>query len=331
MGLKKAALWARPLADAVLLVPTAAAAATLRLVRRLGLQRLPWTRKTLFSIGIFPLRRDYYEPAFHPADLPGDQAAARPLPGLDMNLPAQLRRLQEIVALDAPPPFPDRRPPGDPLTFFYENENFKSGDACAWWATILLQRPRCIVEVGSGYSTLIARQAIAALPHDCRHICIEPYEQPWMERCGAEILRRPVESLDPATFDALAADDILFIDSSHMIRPGGDVLFLYQQVLPRLKPGVLVHIHDIFTPRDYLPEWLFEENKFWNEQYLLEAFLAGNGDYEVVLALNHLKHERYAELNAAFPRLTPDREPGSFYIRRKENAGPYGPALKSGS
>lgn len=314
MGIKTVFLWARPLVDALLLPFASGSALILRLVRRFGLQRLPLTRKALYWVGIFPLRRDYYEPAFHPADLPRDPTQERALPGLDMNLAAQLQCLQQIRALDKPPPFPDRA--SDPLTFFYDNENFKSGDACAWWAMILLQRPRCIIEVGSGYSTLIAREAMTALPHDCRHICIEPYEQPWLERCGAEILRSPVEALDPATFDQLEAGDILFIDSSHMIRPGGDVLFEYLQILPRLKPGVLVHIHDIFTPRDYLPEWLFDENKFWNEQYLLEAFLTGNRDYEVVLALNHLKHSHYDELSAAFPRLTPTREPGSFYIRR---------------
>ena len=314
MGGKRAVLWLMPIADILLTPFCLLAAMVLRFARRLGLHRLPLSRRALFAVGIFPLRRDYYEPAFHPDDLPGEQGGARALPGLEMNLSRQLDLLEEIVALEKPAPFPDERQ--DELTFFYKNENFKSGDACAWWAMILLQQPRRILEVGAGYSTLIAREAIAALPHACRHICIEPYEQPWLEDCDAEIIRQPVERCDPSLFDQLEEGDILFIDSSHMIRPGGDVLFEYLQILPRLKKGVLVHIHDIFTPRDYLPEWLHQENKFWNEQYLLEAFLTLNRDFEVVLALNHLKHQHYDKLAAAFPKVTPDREPGSFYIRR---------------
>jgi hypothetical protein len=311
---KKALLAVLPLADLLLLPFAGAGALTLKLARRVGLQRLPWTRKLLYGIGLFPIRRHYYEPAFHPADLPGDPGKDRPLPGFDMKLPAQLALLQEIVEMKAPAPFTDR--PISDLDFYYENENFKSGDACAWWSMILRFQPHCIIEVGSGFSTRIARRAIAELPHDCRHICIEPYEQPWLERCGAEVIRQPVEQVGPALFDQLGENDILFIDSSHIQRPGGDVLFEYLQILPRLKKGVLVHIHDIFTPRDYLPEWLLDENKFWNEQYLLEAFLTLNEDFEVLLALNHLKHRHFDALEAAFPRLTADREPGSFYIRR---------------
>ena len=100
-----------------------------------------------------------------------------------------------------------------------------------------------------------------------------------------------------------------------MIRPQGDVLYEYLNIIPQLQSGVLVHVHDIFTPRDYLDNWIRRDVRFWNEQYLLEALLGNSARYEVVAALNLLKHEHYAELKRVCPYLESDREPGSFYFR----------------
>jgi hypothetical protein len=111
-------------------------------------------------------------------------------------------------------------------------------------------------------------------------------------------------------------NDILFIDSSHVIRPHGDVLFEYLQVLPSLNKGVVVHIHDIFSPKNYPSRFLKDEVKFWNEQYLLEAFLTHNDSWEVIGSLNYLHHNYYKNLKSVAPFLSPEREPGSFYIRK---------------
>jgi len=125
-----------------------------------------------------------------------------------------------------------------------------------------------------------------------------------------------VQDLPVAFFGVLEKGDLLFIDSSHMIRPQGDVLYEYLQLLPTLAPGVIVHVHDIFTPRDYLESWVIDEVKFWNEQYLLEALLTDTKSWKVLGALNFLKNNYYRELKAKCPFLTPDREPGSFYLER---------------
>jgi hypothetical protein len=120
-------------------------------------------------------------------------------------------------------------------------------------------------------------------------------------------------------FESLASGDILFIDSSHVIRPQGDVLFEYLSILPRLSHGVLVHIHDIFTPKDYLTEWVVNERRLWNEQYLLEAFISMNRGFRVIGALNFLKHHHPDPLGAKLPVLRQElsqREPGSFWIVR---------------
>ena len=120
-----------------------------------------------------------------------------------------------------------------------------------------------------------------------------------------------------AVFSQLEANDILFIDSSHIIRPQGDVLFEYLELLPTLASGVTVHMHDIFSPRNYPAEWLKEEVRFWNEQYLLEAFLAHNADWEIVAALNYLQHAHPAKLKTVCPYLEGSGQPGSFYMRRR--------------
>ena len=93
-----------------------------------------------------------------------------------------------------------------------------------------------------------------------------------LEKIGVTVIRQKVEGLGKAVFAELEKGDILFIDSSHIIRPQGDVLFEYLESLPSLNRGVIVHIHDIFSPKDYLKEWVTNEVRFWNEQYLLEAF-----------------------------------------------------------
>ena len=94
------------------------------------------------------------------------------------------------------------------------------------------------------------------------------------------------------------------------------MLFEYLEIIPTLTKGVIVHVHDIFSPRNYPKEWIEDEVKFWNEQYLLEAFLSHNHSWEVIGALNYLHHNHYAKLKAVAPYLTPDREPGSFYLQR---------------
>jgi hypothetical protein len=139
---------------------------------------------------------------------------------------------------------------------------------------------------------------------------------PWLERSGVRVIRERVETVDQALFRSLEAGDLLFIDSSHVIRPQGDVLCEFLEILPQLRPGVAVHVHDVFTPRDYPRSWVVDKVRLWDEQYLLEALLSGSRDWKVLGAVNCLKHDHFTALQAACPFLTRDREPGSFYIER---------------
>lgn len=293
-----------------------------RTVRDWGLERLPLTRRALDLIGVLPIRRHYHEPLFHGGDLRHALQAPRSLPGLDLREDAQLALLEAFDYEGELTAFPME----DPGTggFHYNNGMFESGDAELWYSMIRHRKPRMIVEVGSGMSTHLARAALRKnaeeVPgYSCRHVCIEPFEAPWLEGAGVETIRKRVEEVDMALFEALGPEDFLFIDSSHVIRPQGDVLFLYLTVLPRLRSGVTIHAHDIFTPRDYPSAWLLERKWLWNEQYLLEAVLTENTRLEVQLAANHLAHEQKEALAAkapAFRQQASWREPGSIYLRR---------------
>ena len=208
-----------------------------------------------------------------------------------------------------------------PPQFYIRNGGFEAGDAEYWYSVIRHFKPSRIIEIGSGNSTLIARQAIARnLAEDCayrcEHLCIEPYEMAWFESTGVQVLRKRVEDVEPSLFKKLGKNDILFIDSSHVIRPQGDMLTEFMLILPKLASGVVVHVHDIFSPRDYSSKAIMREVSFWNEQYLLEAFLTHNLEWEIIGALNYLQHRHHALLKKVCPYLVESKEPGSFYLRR---------------
>jgi len=306
--------------DAILSVLVIVPARLLLWYRKIGSARLPITTRRLRKIGVFPVRNHYYEPLFNTQQLSHPLATDRHLPGLDFNVPAQLDLLgklcfaEELKSLHL-----DRR--NDAIdSFQIKNGSFESGDAEFLYQFIRFIKPHKILEIGSGNSTKIARTALARNKDEsggqCEHICVEPYEQAWLEELkGIRVIRSPIEDCPFDWSNELDAGDLLFVDSSHMIRPQGDVLKEYLEIFPQLKAGVVVHVHDIFTPRDYPKSWLVDEVRFWNEQYLLEALLTNSSRYEVIAALNFLQHNHFESLSKVCPYLSEEREPGSFYFR----------------
>jgi len=296
------------------------AAWTMRWIRSRGVERLPYCKGVLLRTGVFPIRDHYYEPQFDLRTTRRPLAQERPLPGIDWNVDEQIALLNIMCLADELAETPLDKP--DHLGFYLNNGSFESGDAEFWYQMVRLKKPRRIFEVGSGNSTLAAIQAVRRNQiedpaYTCKHICIEPYEMPWLEQTAVSVVRKKVEDLDIGFFSELQEDDVLFIDSSHIIRPDGDVLFEYLELLPTLNKGVIVHIHDIFSPRNYPEEWLVEKVLFWNEQYLLEAFLTHNASWAVVGSLNYLHHRHYESLKSVAPFLERGCEPGSFYIQKR--------------
>ncbi|WP_293680415.1 class I SAM-dependent methyltransferase [uncultured Phenylobacterium sp.] len=163
---------------------------------------------------------------------------------------------------------------------FWLNSWYPPLDAMA--LTLMLRRhePRLFVEIGSGASTKFARRAVAAHGLRTRLVSIDPQPRAEVDRLCDQVIRKPLEQVDPAVFGALAAGDILFLDSSHRAFQNSDVTVFFLEILPRLKPGVLVHIHDIYLPDDYISGHVFRQ---WNEQYLLAvALLFGDKSFEIL-------------------------------------------------
>jgi hypothetical protein len=159
--------------------------------------------------------------------------------------------------------------PSNPFSPLWNNGYFTSLDAASLCGFLLSRRPRRLIEIGSGNSTRFARQAINYGKLPTRLISVDPEPRYDIDKLCNLVIRAPLESCDQKVFDELDAGDVLFMDSSHWAGGNSDVVVFYLEILPHLKPGILVHIHDIFWPCDYTRRW------DWgiNEQYMLGAML----------------------------------------------------------
>ena len=240
------------------------------------------------------------------------------LPGIEMNESTQLELLRrQIPKFRAEyEQFPITLPENG--SGFYVNNNLFGGvDALIAYCVVRHFQPRLIIEVGSGFSSLVVAQA-AEKNKNSGLICIEPFPRDFLREGFPglrSLIEKKVQDIDLDFFSQLESGDILFIDSSHTVKIGSDVNYLFLEVLPRLRPGVIVHVHDIFLPLEYRRDWVLDELRFWNEQYLLQAFLEFNSEFEVLLATSYLNHYHKADLKAAFPGLD-WWEGGSFWMRR---------------
>ena len=174
--------------------------------------------------------------------------------------------------------------------FSLENAYYTSPDAEVLYAMVRLHKPRCIIEVGSGNSTLLFRQAINDGGLNTKLTSIDPNPRRQVEHHADEVIRARLETLYPQEISLrLQANDFLFVDSSHEIKTGNDVVTLFLTILPTLVPGVIIHLHDIFLPFDYPKEWIVDFGWGWNEQYLLQAMLQGGNEFEVLWAGHHFE------------------------------------------
>jgi predicted O-methyltransferase YrrM len=251
------------------------------------------------------------------AELDWEQASE--LPGIAMNDAAQLHFLKEVF-----PQFQSEyarfpaEPTDSPYEFYFDNPMFSGTDALVLYGIVRHFKPRRVLEVGSGFSSRVTAKALQANGSG-EMICIEPYPQEVLRKefpVLRELIDTEVQQVELEVFQKLEANDVLFIDSSHVVRVGGDVDFLFLEVLPRLAPGVIVHVHDVFIPFPGRRDWVLEERRFWNEQQLLQAFLIGNSDFEVLFANAYANDKYPAELRAAFPS-SPWWGGGSFWMRRR--------------
>lgn len=271
----------------------------------------------------------FYSPVCDPREL-AERAAElwpdqpRPCLGIEFNDASHVDILERwfpkyLDGFD----YPEEGPTDDQLTHYYiNNSQFGWLDARALFVFLRALRPRQVIEVGSGYSSLLMADINRRfLGGQCTIRCVEPYPRPFLQNGVpglAEVIVERVQTVPLETFEALAAGDVLFIDSSHVAKTGSDVNYLYFEVLPRLRPGVLVHIHDIPLPTEYPKEWVLEHNRSWNEQYLLRALLMYSHAFEIVFGCHYawLSHPALVSRALGLPA-GQGYGGGSFWIRRR--------------
>jgi predicted O-methyltransferase YrrM len=272
---------------------------------RVRVRRLAFAAATLFG-----LRRGFFIPYRYAASAaPAEYPALRPLfAAAEPRFAALLEAIEayrgdllSIAAGDGPARF--------------DQDWFPRLDAAAAYALVRGERPRRIVEIGSGHSTRFLARAVADGSLATEITYVDPAPRAAIAALGVHHRLELLTAADPDLFGGLAAGDILFIDSSHIAMPGTDVDRLILDVLPRLAAGVLVHVHDIFLPDAYPPEWAW---RGYNEQLLVGALIQG-GAFELVFASRYaatrLMHRLEESVLAALPLAT-DAHETSLWLRK---------------
>jgi predicted O-methyltransferase YrrM len=220
--------------------------------------------------------------------------------------------------------FPDQ-PAKDAWIFHTNQTTFRYVDAQALYCFVREFAPKKMIEIGSGYSTMISAQAIRQNKldnpsYDCDFRAIEPYPNPII-KAGFPglngLIDQPVQDVPLETFTSLGENDILFIDSTHTVKLAGDVNYEFLEILPRLKKGVIVHVHDIFLPYEYPRNWAEDAHLFWAEQYLVHAFLLHNDSFEI-LWMSHYLHRTHSGLLKDSMKYYDPNSPfvGSLWMRK---------------
>lgn len=307
--------------DVFLFPLTVISAIWFRRIRRLGIHNMPLTAATLRLVKIYPLKNHFYEPLIDRSSLDRKYRNMRVLRSFNWNTVEQLKILDSFSFQNELKEIQIEYT--NENLYHYDNSYFGAGDAEYFYSIIRRYKPNKIIEIGSGYSTLIGIYAISKnkeedKSYSCEYVCVEPYKRKWLETLPVKLVRKRIESIEIEQIDVLNKNDILFIDSSHMIRPQRNVLHEYLNLLPQLKSGVLVHIHDVFSPQDYPNEWIIDGDKFWNEQYLVEAFMSFNSDFRIIGALNYLFNEHKESICKKLPmvRIIQPKYLQSFWIAR---------------
>lgn len=288
--------------------------------------------RTVFAcgqrLGLNITARHYESPIPYVRELPEEIWDTRTdMIGIDLRTDEQVELIREFAGRyrDEYERFPIEYQ-GVPGQYYVNNRYFESVDGEALYCFIRYFKPERVIEIGGGNSTFLIVQSmlknrqedpgyggeLAVIDPNPREYLNDP--PPFLR----SLKKMRVQDVCLDEFEALGADDILFIDSSHALSIGSDVRCEILEILPRLKPGVIIHLHDIFLPAEYPRDWVIDDMRFLNEQYLLQAFLAFNQQFEILFAASHMHLDHPALLEEAFKTYRRDRtRPGSFWMRRK--------------
>ena len=282
-------------------------------------------RDAMVKAGGFVPPGHFYSPVVSIEEATRDQARifrepTRSVPGIDFNESAQLELLACFEGFYASIPFHPRKTDGQ--RYYYENPAYSYSDAIFLHCMIRHLSPSRIIEVGSGFSSCAILDTNAAFfDNHISTLFVEPY--PTLlnslitdeDRRRIEIVPQRLQDVALGIFAELRPNDILFVDSTHVSKAGSDVNFLFFEILPELKSGVFIHIHDVFHPFEYPKEWILG-GRSWNEMYLLRAFLQYNAQFEIVFMNTFIEcmHEDRIRQNMPLCLKNPG---GSIWLRKR--------------
>ena len=279
--------------------------------RRGGAQILRWAAR---SAGFDLLRRNFYSPLPQLEELPpGIFQRRNPLRGIKWDVDRHEAFLRDLAPYLAEFTTPEE--------FFWGNAMYESVESEVLYAVVRRYKPKRIIELGSGFTSLIIAAACrknASEGRSCRYVVFDPYPRDFVNAGidGVDSLHAVgVAEIQQEEFEALEDGDLLFIDTTHTVKVGSDVNRLLLEVLPTLASGVLVHIHDIFLPYEY-PRVFFENHLYWQEQYMLQALLAENPNFELLLPVSAIARERPDLIMELIPKHQRPVGPSAFWIRR---------------
>jgi predicted O-methyltransferase YrrM len=278
-------------------------------------------RRGASRIGLHVLPKTFYSAVPDVDALPAGTFERRSaLAGIEFDLDRQLEWARANLAAPMAEFSPPDNADGAPV-YTRGTPTYPLLDATVLYGMMRALRPRRVVELGSGASTLVTAQALRANARDGAPAALEvfdPYPGVVDERLDGltRLERRRAQEVPLDTFESLRSGDVLFVDTTHTVKIGSDVNFVILEVLPRLAPGVVVHFHDIFLPYEYPRKWLEDFSLYWAEQYLLQGFLALNAGFEVLLAVVALARERSAPLTEILPAGVGLGAGASFWLRR---------------
>lgn len=273
---------------------------------------------TLYPAGHF------YSPIVDPVDMKSRESqiwhGRDEMPGIQWNVTSQLDLLNNVFGkYTSGINYPVKKSANE-VGYYYANDQFPVLDAEVLYCMLCHYQPKHMIEIGSGFSSLITADVNRRiLNNKLDFTCVEPYPRQFLVDGVpgiTQLVVSKVEDLDLSFFSALDAGDILFIDSSHVAKTGSDVNYLFFEIIPRLKKGVLIHVHDIFLPDEYSKKWVIEEARGWNEQYLLRAFLQFNSAFEVIWGSNYMATRFAKEVQDVFLRFPELGGGGSIWIRK---------------
>ncbi|WP_171240875.1 class I SAM-dependent methyltransferase [Ruegeria sp. HKCCA5491] len=233
-------------------------------------------------------------------------------PGMDRFDITQLadEYRQHAAALDAL-----KDPARNQTGYRVGNGYYDSPDADALYLMIRRFQPKRVIEVGCGNSTRVTRQAIIDAGLDTQITAIDPFPRADIAHVVDQFEQKRLEDVDPSVFDQLESGDVLFIDSSHVVRMSNDVAHLFCRIIPNLKPGVVIHVHDVFLPYEY-PKRFFYDCPGWGEQYMLHALLQSDA-FSMLWPGYYLQQDRLDAVEA-LPFLK-DGRAQSIWVQIKEN------------